>query len=57
MAILMQKIASLTHFLLYVYNNVLCINGSKVTALNVFRKPQRVHYPREYVMIIKYEER
>ena len=28
-----------------VYNDVLCMNGSKVTALNVFSKPKRLHYP------------
>ena len=33
----MPKNDSLTHFLLKnEYNDVLCINGSKVTALNVF---------------------
>ena len=38
----MPKIVSLTHFQLC---TLLCINGSKVTALNVFSKPQRLHCP------------
>ena len=42
----MTEMDYLTHFLSKsVYNDVLCINGSRVTALNVFLQPQRLQYP------------
>ena len=34
-----------------VYNDVLCINSSKVTALNVFSKPQRLQINMYYIKI------
>ena len=48
----MPKMGSSTHSLSKnVYNDVLCINGSKVTALNVFSQPQRLHRP--YVLFLE----
>ena len=45
----LSKMDSLTHFLSKnVYNDVLCINLSKVTALNVFLQPQRLHLLKAY---------
>ena len=42
----LTKMGSLTHFLpKNVYNDVPWINGSKVTALNLFLQPQHLHYP------------
>ena len=41
----LMKMDSLTHFLSKnVYNDVLCIIGSKVTALNIFYHYTAVHY-------------
>ena len=43
----MQKMDSLTHFLSKnIYNDVLCINVSKVTAHKCISKPKRYHLPK-----------